>query len=142
MLEVQRLTPEQWSEISEKALNFSFAFDYPREKNRIALALVVKNKSTDELCGYSTIVEFDSESAYMQHGGNFPPIRGTTLTLKAYLLMVDYLRAHYKFISTRICNRNVPMLKLALAAGFLITGTQLDSHGDLYLVLETGGAQT
>jgi len=139
MLEVMRLSSEQWSEISENTLRFSFDFDFPRDKNRIAFALLVRNKETLEPMGYSTMVEFDSESVYMQHGGNFPTIRGTSLTLKTYLSMVDYLKENYKFISTRVCNKNIPMLKLAFAGGFLVTGTQLDTYGDLYLVLETRG---
>lgn len=137
-VEVVELDPPSWNKVATNTLKYSFGCDWPEEKGRVSKAYITQDESTKVPYGFMTLVEFDSESVYMQHGGNFPTSKGF-LTLKTYQAMVDRARKQYKYISTRICNRNTPMIKLALHVGFLITGTQLDPHGDLYLVLEMRG---
>lgn len=135
-LELLKLSAEEWSRVSEDTLKYSFLTDWPKEKNRVSFALLVQNPETKDPYCFATVIEFDSETAYMQHGGNFPTSRGTILTTKGYLMMIGFLKENYKSVSTRIWNKNKAMLKLAWAAGFCITGTQLDQHGDMYLIHE------
>lgn len=137
-LELVELGPKEWSDIVETTLKYSMGLDWPGHKTRATKALIVQDRDTREPMGYMSLVEFDSESVYLQHGGNFPASKGF-LTLKTYLMMVNHVKSQYKFLSTRIFNQNIPMLKLAFAAGFRITGTQIDHWDDLYCVLEVKG---
>jgi hypothetical protein len=135
-LEIVKLDDKEWANVSEDTLKYSFLTDWPKEKNRVDFALIVQNPETKAPYCFATVLEFDSESAYMQHGGNFPASRGTILTTKGYLMMIGHLKERYKSVSTRIWNKNKAMLKLAWAAGFCITGTQQDKFGDIYLIHE------
>lgn len=94
--------------------------------------LVVRDKTPQ--C-YSTIIELDKYSAYMQHGGTFPSAEGKATTGRGYFKMVNYLREHYKRASTKIRNVNTPMIKLALAAGFVINGLDAHTDGKIFLHL-------
>lgn len=138
-LEMVKLDANAWGKISECTLKYSFNYDYPESKNRTDFALITKKKNEDLPVAFSTVVEIDSDTAYMQHGGNFPPIKGTTYTLRAYNLMVEHLKENYKHIITRILNKNKPMLKLALNAGFIITGVQTNHFGEVFLIHELLG---
>lgn len=135
-LELVKVQPEVWKEVSAETIKHSLGYDWPPEKNRVSFALVVQSSDDKTPYCYSTVVEFDSESAYMQHGGNFPSAYGTALTAKGYFKMIEFLRGQYKNLSTRILNKNLPMIKLALSVGFLIVGTQTDKYGDTYLIFE------
>lgn len=133
-LSLDILSPTEWATISESVHKYSFGLDRPKDFDRISYALLVKKDQ--EMACYATVVELDGESAYMQHGGNFPSTEKTTLTLRAYIMMVNYLREKYKNVSTRIWNKNKSMLKLAWAGGFVITGCEVNKIGQLYLVLD------
>lgn len=133
-LNLEILSPSQWAEISESVHKYSFGLERPKDFDRISYALLVKKDQ--ELAGYATIVELDAESAYMQHGGNFPSTEKTPLTLRTYVMMVNYLKEKYKNVSTRVWNKNKGMLKLAWAGGFVVTGCEVNKSGQLYLVLD------
>lgn len=135
MLSISKLSRSEWSGLSENVHKYSFGVERPPDMDRIDYALVVR-KDEEELCGYATIIELDAESAYMQHGGNFEASRGSTLTLKTYLSIIEFLSRNYKNVSTRIFNQNRAMIKLALTAGFLICGVDVSREGKVYLVLE------
>lgn len=133
-LHLEVLSKEDWAKISESAHLYSFGAERPSEMDRISYALLVR-KDTELAC-YATIIELDAESAYMQHGGNFPEVHGSPLTLRGYLMMTNYMKEKYKNVSTRIWNKNKAMLKLAWAAGFTVVGCELNKTGNLYLVLD------
>jgi hypothetical protein len=134
---MEKLSPEEWGLLSENAIKFSFGWDdWPPERNRVDFALVVRDSETKELCCYSTIVEMDGETAFMQHGGNFPTAKGNVKTTRGYLRMLNYLRENYKTIQTTIWNKNKAMLKLAWAGDFIIQGFNVDKHGDVLLLHE------
>lgn len=133
-LTLEKLSPKDWSLLSESVHKYSFGVDRLPEMDRVSYALLVKKDT--ELAGYSTVIELDKESAYMQHGGNFPETEKKVLTLRTYLMMVNYLKENYKNVSTRILNSNRSMLKLAWAGGFIITGCEVNKTGQLFLVLD------
>lgn len=136
-LEMEKLTPDEWAIMSESAIKYSFGWDtWPKERNRIDYALIIKDSETNNLCCYCTIVEIDGETAFMQHGGNFPTAKGSVKTTRGYLRMVNYLRENYKTIQTTIWNKNKAMLKLAWAGDFVIQGAIVDKHGDMLLLHE------
>jgi len=134
-LNLEKISKQDWSIMSQAAHAYSFGLERSNDMDRVSYALVTR-KSDDELCCYSTIIEIDKDSAYMQHGGNFEAAKGTTMTLRGYLLMVNYLRETYKNVSTRVYNKNISMLKLSMAVGFVIVGCEVNKNGSLYLVLD------
>lgn len=95
----------------------------PAAQNTFDFALVVADE--DQVFAYATIIEMDAETAYMQHGGAMPNVKGTTGSKKAYAGMIAWLKARYKRITTRIENKNVAMLKFAMSEGLLINGCDL-----------------
>lgn len=98
----------------------SFNQERPDDMDRINYALVVFNEQAP--CCYSTLIEIDKNSVYMQHGGAFPNVAKSVYTVKGYHMMVNILKSQYSFISTRVLNKNYPMIKLAHSAEFLING--------------------
>lgn len=137
ILEVVKISAEEWANICESTMSYSFKDEHwPMEKTRANFALIVQNSETKVPYCFSTLIEFDSESVYMQHGGSFPSAEGTALVGRGYGLMVSWLLNNYKYISTRIWNKNSAMLKLAAKAGFIITGIQANEFGSLFLVHE------
>lgn len=133
-LSLEKVSKEDWALISKGAHGYSFGVDRDPSFDRISYALIVKKD--DELAAFCTVIEIDGESAYMQHGGNFKPIEGTTLTLRAYMMFVNYLAENYKIVSTRVWNKNKAMLKISWAAGFVVVGCEISKAGDLYLNLD------
>jgi len=131
-LYLDKITPAQWREISANAHRVSFGSNRDEDMDRINYALIIRNDSG--LCSYATIVEPDRDSAYMQHGGAFPNIEKTIYSVRCYFMVTNYLKEHYKTISTRIVNTNTPMINLAHAAELLINGVDC-VDGDIFLNL-------
>jgi len=130
---LRKLSLEEWNEMSKDAHLLCFSEERNPEMNRCNFALLITDEK-DVPVAYSTIVELDSLSAYMQHGGAFPEFQGTTKVARAYHLMLAYLKEHYLKITTRIKNTNIAMLKLALSADLLVSGIDYVT-GDLFLNL-------
>jgi len=135
-VEIKRFTLEEWNACAEEIHVYAFNEIRDSDMNTFDFALMALRDG--EPMAYCTCIELDKMSAYMQHGGRLPGSEGTINTAKGYHLMVRYLKEHYKNISTRIRNTNRPMLKLALAVGFVTTGT--DSYGsEIYLIQSITG---
>lgn len=120
--------------MSENAHKYSFGIVRGSSNDRIDFALCAREG--EDFCGYATVIELDSESAYMQHGGNLEPSRGNVKTFRAYTMIIDHLKSNYKNVSTRIFNKNTAMIKLAFKVGFLVTGTDTSKNGQVYLTLD------
>lgn len=129
---VERITLEQWNEIAEDAHLTCFNEIRKKEMNTFDFAIVTRNEK--ELCTYATCIEMDKDSVYMQHGGAFPNVARGVYTVKGYLMTLSLLKETYRRASTRIQNINIPMLKLALAAGFLVNGVD-NFDGEIFLHL-------
>lgn len=127
---LEKVTLEEWNKLSNDAHITCFEEGRSPDINTYDFVLVVFN--SDKICAYATILETDKETAYMQHGGAFPDTRGTTNSRRAYHMIMNYLREHYKFATTHIGNFNRPMLKFALSEDFLITGMHQHMR-DIYL---------
>lgn len=120
-MRLQKLSLEEWNMLSKDAHRISFNEDRDPGMNTCDYALLVIDND-DQACAYMTCLEMDKKSVYMQHGGGLPSGRGTTKIARAYHLMIAYLKEHYAQITTRVRNRNVPMIKLSLSAGLIIKG--------------------
>lgn len=81
--------------------------------------------SKDEIAGYVTTIDMDSETLYWQHGGAMPEKRGTVLTISGMSKVLNACKEFgYKRVWFRVKNDNLPMLKLGLALGFKVIGTR------------------
>lgn len=118
---LHQVLPQQFAQLAP-AVHAAVFKERPRQtyENRYNYALVVA--LDDQMIAYSTIIEMDDETAYMQHGGALPESKGTIKAKRAYTLMIEWLKSKYKRISTRIQNTNVPMIKFALSEGLIIDG--------------------
>lgn len=131
-LSLEILSKEEWKPMSELAHKISFGKDRPSEMDRIDYAMLIKNES--DPCCYATLIEIDRDSVYMQHGGAFPNVEKSVYTVKGYFMFINWLKEQYKCISTKILNKNVAMIKLALSAGLEIIGVEFND-GDIFLNL-------
>jgi hypothetical protein len=133
-MRLETLSPVGWRELSKNAHLATFGVDRDPDQDRVNYALLVHNDKVP--CSYATIIELDSKTAYMQHGGAFPSVAKTVHTVKSYVMMTDYLKSRYDIVSTKIQNKNLPMLKLALAAGLEINGLEISEGKDVFLILK------
>lgn len=131
-LYLEKASKEEWSKLSHDVHMTSFGESRPADQDRIDYALVIRND--DAMCGYATIIEIDKSSAYMQHGGAFPAVKDSPFSIRCYFMMMNWLKEHYDIISTRILNKNTPMVKFALTAGLEINGIDV-VDGNVFLNL-------
>lgn len=119
-MEVQVLTPAEWTEFSEKAHLICFNEVRPSEMDRISFALLVVDNGVP--LSYMTCSEADAETVHMQWGGAFPSCKSTALSYRTYEACLNYLKSKYKRATTLVLNYNTPMLRFAMKAGLRITG--------------------
>lgn len=132
---VRVFSPEEWQLVAEDAHKSVFGQERPNSLNKHHF--IVAGYTGDKLGGYMTCLEMDSETCYIQYGGAFPPFQGTVHVVPGYHAMLTYLHEHYVRLTTKIENKNVSMLKMAMAMGFLITGCT-SFENKLYLDLTRG----
>jgi len=120
--------PHEWRLVSEDAHLATFNELRPCDMNRIDFALVVWDKNP---LGYMTCREFDSETIYISYGGAFEK---SFKVLEGYKAMLNSLKETYKRATTLVENNNIPMLKMAMSQGFLITGIK-NFKNQIYLEL-------
>jgi hypothetical protein len=118
---VEKISAKDFEPLARDAHLVCFGDDRPADFNRFDYALIV-HTTGDRLTAYSTILEHDADSAYMQHGGTLTEDK--LLTVKSYLMMIKWLKERYPVITTRIFNDNIAMLKLAMQAGLRIHGVE------------------
>jgi len=112
---------EEWAPVAALAHKACFYEDRPDAQNTFDFVMVAEHEEGKAIA-YATILEIDSKTAYMQHGGAFLEIRGKYTTLRTYQMMVNFLKGKYSRISTRVWNQNIPMLKMAMSQGLIIQG--------------------
>lgn len=120
------LSPSQWGEISESAFLSSFGGERKRElDSHISHALFVTDEN-DVPVGYITAQIQDPTTVYWKHGGIFPQMSKTLAVFREYKKAIEWERSQKgrERIVTYIWNKNTAMLRLAMQAGFLITGTR------------------
>lgn len=125
---LKRYTLDEFNQLAEDAHLICFKEARPRYVNTFHFALMVEDENGVPL-SYSTCLELDKASVYMQHGGAFPSAEKGPLTVRSYHLMLNYLREHYERASTIIKNTNIAMIKLAYSAGFVIHGVDYMQDG-------------
>lgn len=129
-MEVRRYELDEWRKFSREIHMYAFGEDRPPDMETFDFALMVFQNGEPQ--AYCTCIEFDKYSVYMQHGGSLPAGHGTIRVAKGYAKLVQFLRGHYKNISTRVWNKNKAMMKLALSADLVPTGID-NIFGKIYL---------
>lgn len=135
-MNLKRLSLSEWNVMSAEAHKLCFVEIRDPNLNTCDFALLVTDEN-DEPVAYSTVIEMDAKTAYMQHGGAFPKFQGSTKVARAYHLMIAYIKEGYLRISTRIRNINTAMLKLALSADLIVNGIDI-LEGETFLNLSWG----
>jgi len=131
---------EEWKVMSANAHKVCFTDEQSPDILTCSYALLVTDKNNDSPLGYATLVEMNKSCVYMQHGGSMPNIRGTIHVMAAYRLILEFLKKKYTRITTRIKNTNIPMLKIAIAQGLLVTGIDVvENETFLQLSWSVGG---
>lgn len=123
MIRVEKISKADWANgFSEAAHKLAFEELKPADFDRIDYALL--SIRDDQPVSYVQVRETDPRSVYWQFGGAFPWARGTTASGRSYAKMVEFQGTLCDRIVTYIKNTNYPMLKMALANGFIIIGTR------------------
>lgn len=134
---VTRIEAKDWVErFSERAHSLVFQKHKPAEWDRIDFALLV-TQGTD-LIGYATCREHDSKTLYLQYGGAFPGTRETSMSLPAYIELIEWCRKNYAKVTTVVENDNIVYLKFAMRVGFRIVGLRA-FQGQVLLEHELAG---
>lgn len=121
--EVVRLTPLEWKAISTDTHLVVFEQARSADMDRIHYALIARD-DLNNVYGYVTVKEQDSESVYWQYGGAFPSCAKTVRVHSVYKEFIEWTRSKYKRISAMVENKNIRYLKLAMAHGFKIIGVK------------------
>lgn len=121
MITVERVSPQNWSMISEHAHLVCFGTHKPKEWDRIDYALVARDENKN-LLGYVTVRELDAQTAYWQFGGAFSGAKDTIKAFRVYESFVSWASERYTRVSTYIENTNTVMMKMAMKVGYRIVG--------------------
>lgn len=131
MIQVRRLSKEEWMEMAENAHLVCFNEKRPAGLDRIDYALL--NVSGDTVLNYCTVKELDSESVYWQFGGAFPNSRGSVHSTRSYARNIAWtFEQGYKRITTYAKNTNKEMLRIQLKCGFIPIGMRT-VQGEVYV---------
>lgn len=134
MIEIVKVTKNEWDKMSEKTIEYSFGETaWGSDMNRVSYAILAQDSASLVPYGFATIIEIDAQTAYIQHGGTFPSTLGSAIGGRGFFKIIEYLRNRYYHVQMRVRNTNISMLKLALKAGFITCGTHMDKLGTLYL---------
>jgi RimJ/RimL family protein N-acetyltransferase len=119
-IEIERIDGETWSQ------------EYSDDWHTADFALV--SKVDGEPSGYVQCIEMNKSVIYWQFGGAREEFRKKLSVLPCYSKMIQWTAERYKRIETRIENNNLPMLHLAMKAGFRAVGTRT-VRGRIFLEL-------
>jgi hypothetical protein len=128
---VNRLQPDEWKVLAEKAHLVVFNEKREAEINRIDFALLCLLDGT--LQTYVTVKEMDAESLYWQYGGAFPTAKKSLVAFRCFQKLIEYcFDEGYKRISLYVKNDNFSMLKFVMSHTFTIVGMRTIA-GDTFL---------
>lgn len=133
-MEIYEVSRYEWQAYcAGPAFREAFGYDMDPTFDTVDRSLVIVDEEKKPL-GYVTLREINRELVQWRFGGAFRAIAKSVHVHKAYDLLIEKSREQYFFISTLIETENVPSLKLAMAKGFRITGTQ-NYHGQVLVEL-------
>ena len=127
MIELVIIPGGEWrKEFLESAHKLAFNTEIDAETERVDFGILALKDNVPG--GYMTCRELGRKALYLQFGGVFPHEKQGFYVFQGYKMMLNWCLERYKTLETYIENTNTPMLKMAMKAGFLITGTKLISE--------------
>lgn len=135
-MNIHVLSLDDWKVMSKNAHSLCFEDEQDPSILTCSYVLFLTDKS-DTPAGYATVIEINTLSAYLQHGGAMPHLRGTSGAAVAYKTTIDFVKQKYEKLSTKIRNDNIRMLRLAMSEGFRICGVE-STDGETYVLLSWG----
>lgn len=131
---ISKISYDEWEKyLARDSYLISFGVHRNPSLDRIDFALLAADDE-NKLSGFITCKEMDAETVYFQYGGSMPNYEKTLNVFSGYMSFVHWTKERYKRITTRIENTNLPMLKLAMKAGFLVIGS-FNFNGKIFLEL-------
>ena len=127
------LRPSEW-DMSERVGIYASVFDTYRPKEIDRVDFVLLGELEGKPLGFLSCKAFDSQTVYCQFGGAFPEVE-KVYRARAYQQALIFLKERYKTVFTFVDNTNVPMLRLAMANGFLIEGIRMSGSGKVLVEL-------
>ena len=123
MIEVFKIGAKEWKEKFSDSAHLAVFKEYkPNHRDRIDFALLAVKD--DKPAMYMQVREFDSETVYIQYGGAFEETKQTYSVFMIFQMFLRKLKEEYLRAAMYVENTNTAMIKLALAAGFVITGVR------------------
>lgn len=120
---IEQVFAKDWiGKFSEDAYRASFGELRDSSLERFDFSIMAIDENNN-ISGFITCKEMDSETLYWQHGGTFKNYAKTIHVIGGYREFLNWAKERYKRVTTRIENINHSMLKMALAVGFTIIGT-------------------
>lgn len=137
MIKVEVVKPHDWAAITNLLHHCVFGSHLKPDQERISFALL--GRKDDEVLGFVTCLETDSNTLYWKFGGTVPGARQTSMSWLLYQRFVNLCKEKYERITTLIENDNITMLKMAMKVGFRIIGVRI-YNGQILLehLLERG----
>lgn len=129
---VTAISPEKWAEYAAGVHKFCFHETLDPEDERVSFVLVGWDEKTEDPLGYVTCREHFSDAVYWQFGGAFN--KSSMKNLTGFLGFRDWCKERYNRIMFYVKNDNTPMLKMALTAGFKITGVNYTKDDGMLLL--------
>ncbi len=120
---VEKISPEAWQPYAEAAAEAVFGVRRPGDLGRFDFALLLVNDAEDIPVAYVTCKELDDDTLYWQFGGPLPSLQGIHI-FRVFAELVGWTLSRYERATMFIENENVPALRMAMAAGFRISGVR------------------
>jgi RimJ/RimL family protein N-acetyltransferase len=92
---------------------------------------VLFGKIDGEIAAIIAVYQHDRNTVYIQASGLRPMWRNKHNALKWLISGLDYLHESTRYVMASIENTNGPAIRMALKAGFVITGVRMAPDGSL-----------
>jgi len=113
-----------------------FGDSIPADYFRYDSCLITQDDDNN-LVSYVLIREISSETIELGWGGTSKDSRGILSKISLDLFTQECLN-HYENVTLQTCNKNLPMLRLALSLGYIVVGCRVANNGELFVILNKG----
>lgn len=119
---VEKISLDHWKEHYMQYMYIdAFSHSKSSDLEKCDFVLLCKDYK-NEVVGFVTCHEMDSETLYWQFGGASKKVKNTINVSSHYVSFINWSLERYQRVTTRIENTNTSMLRIALKCGFLIYG--------------------
>lgn len=119
-MEFKKLPKEHWALLARNSNIAVFGEQMDPKDERIDFTYVALED--DKMVGFVSCQERDADSLYIQYGGLVKPKQGQGFGSEGFPNLLAMIASEYQRVGLLVENTNMPMLKMALGAGFLVIG--------------------